>query len=104
MTELKKLIRPDELAKTLGVAQVTVYSWVRRGVIPCYKLEGVVRFDTDEISEWLKERRVPARKIHGDLITAPRKEVTSKIVTAQKSNPDGGRPSGKGGKNASNIL
>jgi hypothetical protein len=27
------------------------------------KLEGVVRFEPDEIAEWVKDRRIPARKI-----------------------------------------
>lgn len=63
MVDILTLLRPDELAKALGVAQVTVYSWVRRGVIPHLKLEGVVRFDPDEIGEWLRDRRIPARKI-----------------------------------------
>ncbi len=82
MTELRKLIRPDELAETLGVAQVTIYSWCRRGLIPHLKLEGVVRFDPDEIAEWIRERRIPARKNYGGLISAQRKEVTSKTSTA----------------------
>lgn len=60
---LTDLIRPDQLAKALGVALPTVYSWCRRGLIPHMKLEGVVRFDLDEIAEWLKDRRIPARKI-----------------------------------------
>jgi excisionase family DNA binding protein len=62
---LPKLIRPDQLAKTLGVAQVTIYSWVRRGVIPHLKLEGVVRFDPEEIAQWLRERSIPAGKLPG---------------------------------------
>lgn len=62
---ITKLIRPDQLAKALGVAQVTVYSWCRRGVIPHLKLEGVVRFDPAEIIPWLKERKKPAKKLPG---------------------------------------
>jgi excisionase family DNA binding protein len=105
MKELKRLIRPDELAKALGVAQVTVYSWCRRGVIPHLKLEGVVRFDPDEVAEWLRECQISARKLyesHGDLTTDQRKEKGRKGIADQQQNPGGGRPSGrKEKKNAS---
>jgi excisionase family DNA binding protein len=59
------LISPEELAAGLRVARVTVYQWVRRGVIPHLKLEGVVRFDPEEIDVWLKSKRQAARKALG---------------------------------------
>jgi excisionase family DNA binding protein len=101
--ELKRLIRPDELAKALGVAQVTVYSWCRRGLIPHHRLEGVIRFDPDEIDEWLKERRVPARKIHGDLMAATNKELNNTVISVLKETPAGADRRGKGGQHASNF-
>ncbi len=60
---LDDLIRPDQLAKMLGVAQVTVYSWAKRGVIPHIRLEGVIRFDREEIAQWIKERQIPVRNL-----------------------------------------
>lgn len=103
MKELKRLIRPDELAKALGVAQVTVYSWCRRGLIPHHRLEGVIRFDPDEIEEWLKERWVPARKIHGALVAATYKELNNTVIPVQKETPVGADRRGKGGQHARNI-
>ncbi len=59
------LIAPEELAAGIRVARVTVYQWVRRGVIPYLKLEGVVRFDPEEINQWLKSKRQAATKAPG---------------------------------------
>jgi excisionase family DNA binding protein len=59
------LIAPEELAAGMRVARVTVYQWVRRGVIPHLKLEGVVRFDPAEIREWLESKRRTAWKAPG---------------------------------------
>jgi len=56
------LISPEELAAALKIAKVTAYQWVRRGVIPHLKLEGVVRFDPEEIEAWLKSKRQAVRK------------------------------------------
>jgi excisionase family DNA binding protein len=59
------LIAPEELAGGMRVARVTIYQWVRRGVIPHLKLEGVVRFDPEEIVAWLKSKRQAATKAPG---------------------------------------
>jgi len=59
------LIAAEELAAGMRVARVTIYQWVRRGVIPYLKLEGVVRFDPEEIQAWLKSKRQAARKTPG---------------------------------------
>ncbi len=59
------LISPEELAAALKIARVTAYQWVRRGVIPFLKLEGVVRFDPEEIDTWLKDKRRAARRAPG---------------------------------------
>ena len=50
----KKLLTVDELAPSLNVCPKTLYSWAELGKIPCYKLNGCVRFDPDQISQWLE--------------------------------------------------
>ena len=57
-----KLIKAEEAAELLGVAKPTIYSWVRRGVIPYVQIERCVRFDPKELEEWVGERRIPPRK------------------------------------------
>jgi excisionase family DNA binding protein len=59
------LIAPEELAAGLRVARVTVYQWVRRGVIPHLKIEALVRFDPQEVQSWLESKRRAARKAPG---------------------------------------
>lgn len=56
------LIAPEELAAGMRVARVTVYQWVRRGVIPHLKLGSLVRFDPAEVKTWLDSKRQAARK------------------------------------------
>jgi hypothetical protein len=44
-----QMISAEEFAKRLSVPPVMMYSGVRRGVIPHYKVEWYVRFDESEI-------------------------------------------------------
>ncbi|MBM4288790.1 MAG: helix-turn-helix domain-containing protein [Deltaproteobacteria bacterium] len=60
-SHLPKLLKPAELSEHLAVPKATIYSWVRRRDIPFVKLAGVVRFDPQEINNWLTERKHPAR-------------------------------------------
>jgi excisionase family DNA binding protein len=43
----------SEISNFLNVRPKTIYSWVELGKIPCYKLNGCVRFDFAEITKWL---------------------------------------------------
>jgi len=66
------LISPEELAAGMRVARVTVYQWACRGVIPHLKIEGLVRFDPEEIKVWLETKRKAAIKSPGgDFLGAP---------------------------------
>lgn len=62
---MQQLISAGTLAQRLGVPTVTVYSWVRRGVIPHYKVERCVRFSETEIQEWLEDKKKPAKLAAG---------------------------------------
>jgi excisionase family DNA binding protein len=59
------LISPEELAAGMRVARVTIYQWARRGVIPHLKIEGLVRFDPEEVKAWLEAKRKAAVKSPG---------------------------------------
>jgi len=43
-----------DISKYLKVKESTLYSWVHNGSIPFYKLNGLLRFDMDEIGTWVK--------------------------------------------------
>lgn len=51
-----KLIDTRELAETLGVHVQTIYNWAKEGM-PRYKMGyNLVRYDLEEVLEWIKER------------------------------------------------
>lgn len=47
------MLTRKELAQELKVHANTVDNMRKRGM-PCYESNGVVRFDLDEVKEWLK--------------------------------------------------
>jgi len=59
-TPIIQLVRPDELARSLGVPTVTIYTWVRRGILPHIRLGKCIRFDPAEINTWITARKKPA--------------------------------------------
>lgn len=51
-----------EVSLFLKVKESTLYSWAENGRIPASKLNGLWRFDMDEIREWVQELRKKACK------------------------------------------
>ena len=49
-----KLVSVKEVSEILNVKPSTLYQWVELGQIPCFKLNGCLRFDIDEIENWIK--------------------------------------------------
>ncbi len=45
----EKLITREEAARFLGVSLVTLWDWVRKDIIPSYKIGNKVRFKKSEI-------------------------------------------------------
>lgn len=54
----QELLSPKQLAGQLHISVHTVYLWVQLKKIPHYKLGKLVKFDLQEIQEWLKSKRV----------------------------------------------
>lgn len=51
----------SELSEAIHIPVGTIYGWVRRGFIPHLRLgPRLIRFDLDEVSDWLKSRQVKA--------------------------------------------
>jgi excisionase family DNA binding protein len=46
-----KLATVNDVANVLKVKKSTLYAWVNQGAIPSYKLNGLIRFEMDEIEE-----------------------------------------------------
>ena len=55
--EMKALVTIKGLSEFLNIKTSTLYSWVNKGSMPVYKLNGLLRFDMEEIEEWIKESR-----------------------------------------------
>jgi excisionase family DNA binding protein len=49
-----KLIGVKEVAEILNVKPSTLYQWAELGQIPCFKLNGSLRFDIEDIMIWIK--------------------------------------------------
>ena len=50
------LITPEQVAKSLQVSRAYIYKQVRLKNIPYYHLDKNIRFDPNEILEWLKSK------------------------------------------------
>jgi excisionase family DNA binding protein len=48
------LVTIKELSTYLTVKESTLYSWVHNGTIPFHRLNGLIRFDIEEIESWVK--------------------------------------------------
>lgn len=51
------LVTIKELSEFLKVKPSTIYSWVHSGTIPFIKLNGLLRFDMDEVQEWVNSSK-----------------------------------------------
>ena len=60
---MSKLMTIKETAKLLGITESTLKGMIRRGAIPYIKLSPrVLRFDPEELDEYLDQRRVKPRR------------------------------------------
>ena len=48
-----RIITIKELSALLSVKPKTLYQWAEAKQIPCLKLNGALRFDLDDIQNWL---------------------------------------------------
>jgi len=61
MAKLDGLLDAKELAQVFGVRRATIYQWAKRGLLPCVKVGGVVRFRASELEKVLiNEKREAA--------------------------------------------
>ncbi|MDA8091023.1 MAG: helix-turn-helix domain-containing protein [Nitrospiraceae bacterium] len=49
------LLTVKEVSKILNVKPSTLYQWAELGQIPCFKLNGTLRFDLADIENWIKD-------------------------------------------------
>jgi excisionase family DNA binding protein len=56
-----RLLTAHEIAERLGVPESWVRESARSGAIPCVRLGRYVRFDRDDVEEWLNGCKQPGR-------------------------------------------
>jgi excisionase family DNA binding protein len=67
-----QLISPETLAKTWQVPLSWVYTGIRKRTIPHIKLGHYVRFDEEEVQQWLAERRRGSKEPYEEVVSMPK--------------------------------
>ena len=47
-----------EAARLLDISEKTIYRWIRRGILPAYRVNAQYRFNRAELLEWATARRI----------------------------------------------
>ncbi|GMT42707.1 MAG: hypothetical protein IEMM0002_1118 [bacterium] len=66
-----------EVCRIYKIKKSTLYVWANTGKIPCYKVNGLLRFKKEEIDEWLSNHKVTQpgiEKISSKVATCPDKD------------------------------
>lgn len=88
------LVTIKDLSEFLKVKPSTIYSWVHGGTIPFYKLNGLLRFDMDEIIKWVESSKPVPPNIPKSLKKSRNMDIDSIVKRAVESvrkgsyNPD----------------
>jgi excisionase family DNA binding protein len=54
--EVDKMLTAKEVCEWLGISRVTLKSWCDNKGMPFYKAGKLLRFDPDEIKEWMRNK------------------------------------------------
>jgi len=49
-----RLLNVKQVAEILNAKPSTIYQWAESGLVPCFKLNGLLRFSEDDIIAWIK--------------------------------------------------
>lgn len=77
---MKILVTIKEVSGFLKVKESTLYSWVNNGSIPSYKLNGLLRFDMEEIEEWIMRSRISKNLSEKAVKKATRNQDIDRLV------------------------
>ena len=51
-----QLEKVDAAAKATGLNRFTLYKLAKRGILPHYKAGRAIRFDVEEVKNWMREQ------------------------------------------------
>jgi len=63
-----KLLDVKEIAQILSVKASTLYQWAELGQIPCIKINGALRFDIEDVLNWIKSCKRNVESSYNPLI------------------------------------
>jgi excisionase family DNA binding protein len=55
------LLNVADVARLLSVSPRTVQLWAKQGVLTCFRLGAVVRFDPDDVRRFVEEKKIRRR-------------------------------------------
>ncbi len=61
LEKMTRALRVSELANILSTSKMTIYRLVEQGVIPYFRVGGLIRFDPQAIADWLR-RKMPSNR------------------------------------------
>lgn len=79
------LVTIKDVSAFLKVKQSTLYSWVHNGTIPFIKLNGLLRFDMDEIVKWVESSKPVPPNIPKSLKKSSNMDINSIVKRAVES-------------------
>jgi excisionase family DNA binding protein len=59
---MKRLLNINEVSEYLGISIKTLYQWTSQRRIPHFKQGNMIRFDIEELDQFIKARTVPAHE------------------------------------------
>lgn len=62
-------LAPKQVAEILNCKLSTIYAWAKKGEIPAYKIKGILRFNKDEVNEWIEEFKIRPKPIQNEIGT-----------------------------------
>ncbi len=83
------LVSIKELSEFLKAKPATIYSWVHSGTISFVKLNGLLRFDMDEIITWIESSKIKPPKPHASFKKTVNLDIDAIVKRAVESTRKG---------------
>ncbi len=63
----RKFLGISELAEYLGISVNTIYFWINQRKIPYFKVGKFVKFDSEELQKWIRQKKASSITDRGEL-------------------------------------
>ena len=75
-----KIITVKELSDLINIKEKTIYQWAESRQIPCFKLNGALRFDLEDIQQWIKSCKNTPSGGYNEIAQTARVRSPRKVV------------------------